>query len=509
MATISNASNATEGFDHQKFAFLSSDGVHDADALKSCVSCDGHATLHCPHCQTWFCSNDCQKKDWKTHKTLCKSSKGEFHPANCPNNHVRGIIFSVKSAMPSWVWLKLNNLGPSIIQSMGHAVPKRTKNRSRSAILSDILLVNDLNRQIPQRKIGHGLRQFFAPKLRLEGSNINQSILQLAYPGRLRVYFGSAIFCGFRTAIDPNGSPRVFYEDATMRDLHMIVDWYYNRIDNPCIPDPKRFPVNFYAEPDSPAYIIPAVKINSDGDVERLSQFLPLNRRLDPIEPVKVLSKDVNYKRLDCLVASMAELPWVIHQCLGCYDDILDEKDFNKLNLNRLGQFFMPFHDDKAMADGSGNLMAVAASSAHCGSIVVSHKYGSVVNSFHVEAFKQFVTSIVHNLAHEQQTVDGARHFVSEKGMRKVVTKDNFLSFWSGFVDSWAILTGLPPATIAKVPPYNDGVEVRFQWGNYVLPLQMDSATKDEARKAREDAESDLLALRTDVEKGKMGDGDD
>ena len=39
----------------------------------TCAVCQTPSKLQCSACKiTYYCSRDCQKKDWKTHKQLCK-----------------------------------------------------------------------------------------------------------------------------------------------------------------------------------------------------------------------------------------------------------------------------------------------------------------------------------------------------------------------------------------------------------------------------------------------------
>ncbi|KAH6905235.1 hypothetical protein BKA70DRAFT_509365 [Coprinopsis sp. MPI-PUGE-AT-0042] len=43
--------------------------------LLSCVVCDTPAKKGCSKCKTRYCSQECQTKDWPTHKALCKVLK--------------------------------------------------------------------------------------------------------------------------------------------------------------------------------------------------------------------------------------------------------------------------------------------------------------------------------------------------------------------------------------------------------------------------------------------------
>lgn len=46
--------------------------------FKHCRCCDKKSTKKCSRCKNvYYCSRECQKKDWKFHKTECKEEKGE------------------------------------------------------------------------------------------------------------------------------------------------------------------------------------------------------------------------------------------------------------------------------------------------------------------------------------------------------------------------------------------------------------------------------------------------
>lgn len=76
------------------------------EVLKACVMCENPGHLACAVCVTKYCSQTCQKQDWKYHKMLCKSSVGtEFRLDSRPGpDYRRIIVFPVDQKQPAWDW---------------------------------------------------------------------------------------------------------------------------------------------------------------------------------------------------------------------------------------------------------------------------------------------------------------------------------------------------------------------------------------------------------------------
>ncbi|KAJ3576572.1 hypothetical protein NPX13_g3658 [Xylaria arbuscula] len=179
-------SNANEGY--AACGFDLADGVVDEDVLNSCTVCDSDTTMRCSVCGTPYCNPQCLMKDWPHHKTLCKTARDE--PAANEANTVRAILFPMDSAQPRWIRINLKTLDLSIVRALGITERKPLKKPANK------LLATHLNKTLKHRKIGHGIRQFTAPRARIDpddtDNNLNQSVFALADPGSLRPYFGSA-----------------------------------------------------------------------------------------------------------------------------------------------------------------------------------------------------------------------------------------------------------------------------------------------------------------------------
>ncbi|KAI0399083.1 hypothetical protein F4802DRAFT_603349 [Xylaria palmicola] len=256
-----HCSNANEANADQLFDYA--DGVSSSSVLESCPVCDAEARLRCPNCGTRYCQTQCFRKDWRHHQALCKPLLGEFAGRWAPPGGVRAILFPVDSAEPRWVWLRLDDLANSIIKVFGVTREKPFED------FANQLAMEDINKGLRHRQIGHGLRRFTAPRMRMEGSpRINYSILNLAEPGSLKLYFGPALFVGFRSTRH-GGDAEVHLEDARPRDLRLIIEWYYTRPENPWISAAA-----IGGADDSPgekeAQFWAAVKLNCTGDADCL-----------------------------------------------------------------------------------------------------------------------------------------------------------------------------------------------------------------------------------------------
>lgn len=66
---------------------LQSKQMSDEKKSKRKCFCDKDATKHCGKCKAkWYCSADCQKKNWPEHKKTCKEP---FHVVEIPPDDVK------------------------------------------------------------------------------------------------------------------------------------------------------------------------------------------------------------------------------------------------------------------------------------------------------------------------------------------------------------------------------------------------------------------------------------
>ncbi|KAI0506638.1 hypothetical protein F5B22DRAFT_660021 [Xylaria bambusicola] len=454
------------------------DGVIDEDSLSRCTVCDSDATLKCSLCGTVYCNPHCFRKDWPHHKALCKTAKDEQSVDK--TGTVRAILFPVDSKKPVWAHISLDSLNVSIARALGITGKKPLKKAANQ------LVTNDINKSLTHRKVGHGIQQFTLPKTRtVEGVNLNESIFSLADPGSLRAYFGSAVFLAFGTVkFEGEGDHKAsWWEDATPRDLRMIIEWYYTRPDNPCISHTHRLPIKSYSAPWKEAPLWPAVQILCDGDFFRFGVLCP--KGLDNVQNVQVLSKDVFGIRTPSEIARMAGLPWLVQPCRSAVDPLLDKDKYDFLH-NWTGRIYA---QNKATTFRHWNIdhadgwtLPEHLDSTHCGSLVVLHARGCEIDKLHILGFNEYINQafkqVVPLLTYEREG-DQARVLSSRDELERVITREGFEAFWEEYISAAAgKLAPLYPS------PYNE---------TYAGERDPEPATEEEMEKQRKYVERMLL----------------
>ncbi|KAI1370421.1 hypothetical protein F4677DRAFT_364396 [Hypoxylon crocopeplum] len=76
----------------------------DFEPHDSCVMCNKYPATLCQQCRScYYCSKECQRSDWSSHKLLCKEFLTQS-PRPSPS-HRRAILFPVERTNPKLIWL--------------------------------------------------------------------------------------------------------------------------------------------------------------------------------------------------------------------------------------------------------------------------------------------------------------------------------------------------------------------------------------------------------------------
>ncbi|KAK6071136.1 hypothetical protein SCUP234_09839 [Seiridium cupressi] len=139
-----------------------------------------------------------------------------------------------------------------------------------------------IDQSIPNRRCGRGLHINVHCRTRPNERDrqflkLNESIARLSPPGHAMVQYGPALVWAYNYKKDSmvmDGSftnkhiSPIEPNDFSARDFRSVVDFLHSYRANPCVIDPERFLL--YHD----CTMVPAVKVNCDGDVKRYQPFL-------------------------------------------------------------------------------------------------------------------------------------------------------------------------------------------------------------------------------------------
>ncbi|KAK7943510.1 uncharacterized protein PG986_012623 [Apiospora aurea] len=299
---------------------------HDSSIDNLCVMCDKPGLQKCGRCGAGYCSKGCQAEDWPLHKAFCRDLAGRYAVSQRPGSrHYRCLFLSATEAAPKFVW------GSEVLDNLA---------------LDPIVM----NYTMPFRKCGHGLCLLsFDRGTRLMGKEpINGSIIRLAPTlGSTKIQFGDSMKA------------------------------------NPCIGNPARFPAGFYN-----CEMWPAIKVNCDGDIERLSPFLPHGRSLDRYQDAFVPSADLETQQLLMAWPHLLGLPWMLRRP---YTNLtIKDPDLK----NEAVQWFpmAATHSDPFLTSMEPKNLDERGS--ELGTLIIHHANGAKIRPLHLQWFQAWLTEI-------------------------------------------------------------------------------------------------------------------
>lgn len=404
------------------------------EILRACIMCENPGGLACAICGTKYCSQACQKQDWKYHKMLCKSSVGpEFHLDKRPGpNHRRIIVFPVDQTQPVWDWARFqnDNDGPS---GFAPAEYRRLVKCPSDTFVNTHIPLNT-GPPNPYMRFGRGLQAFSVgkkphglPELSAQ-TPINQSLLRLTKPGHVRPGFGPWVLAAFSS--DEVGDPMVargfVWEDATLKDLRLAVDNYTTGEHSFCVVDPDRYALQL-RNPE--AEVWPAFKLNCK-DIQQLGL-----KPEDDIEPVLVASIACREERHNSALANRLGLSWVW------------EKTDKKPPFQHPFDLFRADQDFQFQFEAGHYPRGVTSSDISClvdnalrhlhlggyeygGTILLMHKQGRPLHRAHVQAVIEFKDMVYTTGLSDfiKSRVQGSP--ISETFDRSRLTRENFEAYW-------------------------------------------------------------------------------
>lgn len=196
----------------------------------SCVMCNKTPAKRCERCAScWYCSKECQKRDWPIHKLLCKVFS-ELSTRPSPG-HKRALYFPVIESKPRLIWIPSKREVDDYTKEPYETIDLDTYLGSDKPILEEMFVERN---PVRHRNLGSGFsgwagrREGYAVAIihwdnfLSDGSAINRSLLECV--GGAGVL--AQRWCGPLVAL--RKTAQNFYEDMSLSDFRHMLDYLSN-----------------------------------------------------------------------------------------------------------------------------------------------------------------------------------------------------------------------------------------------------------------------------------------
>lgn len=192
--------------------------------------CNNHVANRCKQCLSCFyCSRECQKSDWSSHRLLCKDFSTQ--PSRPSLNHKRAILFPADRKRPQMIWIrcerKVEDEGQGYQTSYETVDPHPHLGADRPNVGTMRIEHNPIrNRNLGSgmvhwapRQCGYSVSLKFRDNFLKDGSIINKSILTSTGTSGSPPH----TWCGPIIAVREEPFER--YNDITLDDFRHIIDY--------------------------------------------------------------------------------------------------------------------------------------------------------------------------------------------------------------------------------------------------------------------------------------------
>jgi hypothetical protein len=386
--------------------------MSDSSSGQSCIICNKQDAKYCARCKsTSYCSQACQKSDWKTHKLLC-ATFSDFASSKRPSeDHYRALLFDPDKAEPEFIWVRCRWL------------PEGYQSFDTGPFISEDALEKDIPVQYNPRLERPLLNTLFVTHrdtFLVDGSRPNKSIASITatQPGMYHDWRGPIItYAKAGKGLDP-----IACKDFDMVDFRHAADYFlsYGYVPLPAQASAER---------------VKGVRINCRGDIKMLGR--------PPFEAIELLSTGPIFTQHDTSdIADRIEIPiltrrwppnprWAngkheIFEGLSPFDN--QDATFLHLCLNPNTKF-----------DPSTGSLGWAWSSMkwqnNVGSVIVVRKDRKPLLPLHMEALARYCHKEVRPILGHSLGECSPEEPISKEGALQLICRPMFVLSWYNFIE--------------------------------------------------------------------------
>ena len=325
-----------------------------------CSTCQKEGTSWCGAYGVRYCSNNCQKQDWKRHKLVCKTFANWDYSARPSNDHFLAILFPTDRKEPELLWCRLADCATQLeathpdIHRLRHRKPKGHAVQLNASV------------SLGRVYLGHGLSLldvYGLTEIEKDGLlNVNQCVRALSAPGALAFYSGPQVVFAFAGNDVAEPSKGI---DVVPRDWRHVTDYILVNKNNPSLTVTGVRPAQL------------STKLNNTASL-LVSQIHHIE------EPIENVIAPVSYfpRGGPCTAAFQLGLPWKIRCILG--------SELGSFSDNM--KYLAPYLYRRPQPDGSGAFEWATSGQYNCGSIIImAVGKDRIVHMHHVVALNKYL----------------------------------------------------------------------------------------------------------------------
>src|SRR5436190_14345367 len=160
-----------------------------------CSMCNASHTQLCSRClSSRYCSPDCQRADWPTHKLLCRTYSTFNSHGRPSSDHALAIIFPPNKPKPELFWLHC----PWADEDVEEGYPRHCSPKISGLLGDNTTSAFDCiqNNPVLNRKLRNTISIGYRDTFLIDGSQPNKSIATITTPELVRDWRGPIVVYG-------------------------------------------------------------------------------------------------------------------------------------------------------------------------------------------------------------------------------------------------------------------------------------------------------------------------